>query len=137
LKPPFLIRCAGSLFAALQVLAVGFSDLRYFLPQLCNALFDGPRHGDSLTEDAAVAFFYKIRKIKLRQDDLQAIFSGRVDIFYLPNFGCFGRKGTFSTATPVFVNYPDSYPSLAFRCGLFPPARIRSQPREARPFRGH
>jgi integrase len=48
-----VIRCAGWLFAALQVLTVGFSNLRYFFPQLCNALFDGPRHRDSLTEDVA------------------------------------------------------------------------------------
>ena len=44
LKSAFLIRCADWLLAASQVLAVRFTDLRYFFPQLCDALFDGPRH---------------------------------------------------------------------------------------------
>src|ERR1019366_2685393 len=41
----------------------------------------------------------KFAKIKLRQEALQSIFSGRLDIFYPPNFGCLGRKASFSTAT--------------------------------------
>jgi hypothetical protein len=41
----------------------------------------------------------KFAQIKLRQDDLYAIFSGRVDIFYPPKFGGFGLKGIFSTPT--------------------------------------
>ena len=50
----------------------------------------------------------KFAKIKLRQEALQSIFSGRLDIFYPPNFGCLGRKASFSTATPGYVNYPAS-----------------------------
>jgi hypothetical protein len=38
------------------------------------------------------------------QEALQSTFSGRLDIFYPPNFGCLGRKASFSTATPVNVN---------------------------------
>jgi hypothetical protein len=53
LKSAFLIRCAGCLLAASQVLAIRFTDLRYFFPQFCDALLDGPRHGDRLAEDAA------------------------------------------------------------------------------------
>jgi hypothetical protein len=34
LKSALVIRCAGRLFAASQVLAVRFPDLRYFFPQL-------------------------------------------------------------------------------------------------------
>jgi hypothetical protein len=44
----------------------------------------------------------KFAKIKSRQEAPQSIFSGRVDIFYPPNFGCLGRKVSFSTATPVY-----------------------------------
>jgi len=40
-------------------------------------------------------------KIKSRQDAPQSIYSGRLDIFYLPNFGCLGRRVSFSTATGV------------------------------------
>jgi len=32
-------------------------------------------------------FSTKFAKIKLRQEALQSIFSGRLDIFYPPNFG--------------------------------------------------
>jgi hypothetical protein len=46
----------------------------------------------------------KFVKIKLRQEALQSIFSGRRDIFYPPNFGCLGRKASFSTATLVYGN---------------------------------
>jgi hypothetical protein len=42
----------------------------------------------------------KFAKIKSRQEAPQSIFPGRVDIFYPPNFGCLGRKVSFSTATP-------------------------------------
>jgi hypothetical protein len=41
----------------------------------------------------------------LRQDALQSIFSGRLDIFYPPNFGCLGRKGSFSTPTRVYTHH--------------------------------
>jgi hypothetical protein len=37
---------------ALQIEAIPFSDLRYFAPKLCDALFDGLVHGDSLAEQA-------------------------------------------------------------------------------------
>jgi hypothetical protein len=43
----------------------------------------------------------KFVKIKSRQDAPQSIFSGCVDIFYPPNFGCLGRKASFSTPTGV------------------------------------
>jgi len=42
--------CAGNLFAALNIKAVGFSNLRYFFSQFCDALSDGLLHGDRLTE---------------------------------------------------------------------------------------
>ena len=50
-----MIRCAEHLVAAVQVLAVRFADLRYFFPQLCDALLDGPGHGDRLAEHVDVA----------------------------------------------------------------------------------
>jgi hypothetical protein len=37
----------------------------------------------------------KFAKIKSRQEVPQSIFSGRVDIFYPPNFGCFEKNGLF------------------------------------------
>jgi hypothetical protein len=43
----------------------------------------------------------KFAKIKSRQDALQTTFSVFLDIFYPLKFGCFGRKVSFSTATPV------------------------------------
>jgi hypothetical protein len=46
----------------------------------------------------------KIDKIKSRQGALQVIFSGRLDIFYPPNFGRFEGKATFSTPTPGFAS---------------------------------
>ena len=46
----------------------------------------------------------KFAKIKVRQEALQSIFLGRRDISYPPNFGCLGRKASFSTATPDFNN---------------------------------
>jgi hypothetical protein len=49
-------------------------------------------------------FSTKFAKIKLRQEALQSIFSGRLDIFYPPNFGCWGRKASFSTATGFIAN---------------------------------
>ncbi len=42
-----------SFCAAPQVLAVRFTNLRYFFPQLCDALFDGPRHRDRVAEHVA------------------------------------------------------------------------------------
>jgi hypothetical protein len=48
----------------------------------------------------------KSTKIKSRQEALQSICSGRLDIFYPPNFGCSGRKATFSAATPDYINNP-------------------------------
>jgi hypothetical protein len=51
-------------------------------------------------------FSTKFAKIKLRQEALQSIFSGRLDIFYPPNFGCLGRKVSFSTATGVYTQNP-------------------------------
>jgi hypothetical protein len=46
----------------------------------------------------------KLAKTKSHQDALQTIFSGRVDIFYPPNFGSFEGEGTFSTPTGYYVN---------------------------------
>jgi hypothetical protein len=46
----------------------------------------------------------KFAKIKSRQDALQTIFSGSLDIFYPPNFGCLGRKASFSTPTGVYIH---------------------------------
>jgi hypothetical protein len=37
----------------------------------------------------------KFAKIKSRQDALQTTFSIFLDIFYPPNFGCFGENGVF------------------------------------------
>ena len=37
----------------------------------------------------------KFAKIKLRQEALQTTFSIFLDIFYPPNFGCFGENGVF------------------------------------------
>ena len=48
MKSTFVIGCSGYLFAAFQVLAVRCTNLCYFFSQLCNALFDGPRHRDRL-----------------------------------------------------------------------------------------
>ena len=52
LKPTFMIpRCARYLlFAAMQVQAARFTDLRYFVPQSCDAFFKGVLHDDRLTE---------------------------------------------------------------------------------------
>ena|ERR1039458_3800729 len=47
----------------------------------------------------------KSTKIKSRQEAPESIFSGRLDIFYPPNFACLGWKGSFSTATPDYNNY--------------------------------
>jgi hypothetical protein len=52
----------------------------------------------------------KLAKIKLRQEALQSIFSGRLDIFYPPNFGCSERKGSFSTATPDYATDDANHP---------------------------
>ena len=62
----------------------------------------------------------KFAKIKLRQETLQSIFSGRLDIFYPPNFGCLGRKASFSTATGVSTSVrrlfaPSLRPKLLLR----------------------
>jgi hypothetical protein len=46
----------------------------------------------------------KFAKTKLRQEALQSIFSGRLDIFYPQNLGCLGRIGAFSTPTGDFTN---------------------------------
>ncbi len=46
----------------------------------------------------------KFAKIKLRQEALQSMFSGRLDIFYPSNFGGLGRKASFSTTTLVFAS---------------------------------
>src|SRR6202158_1237025 len=69
----------------------------------------------------------KFAKIKLRQEAPQSIFSGRVDIFYLPNFGCLRRKGSFSTATPDCDSYGRRrrYRVCAQRY-LVPPLTIRT-----------
>jgi hypothetical protein len=48
LKPTFMFRCAGYLFAALHVLLVRFADLNYFVSQLSDAFFDGFLHDDRL-----------------------------------------------------------------------------------------
>jgi len=52
LEPTLLLRCAGYLFAALQVQAVRFPNFRYFFSQFSDALFDGPLHEDRLAEHA-------------------------------------------------------------------------------------
>ena len=46
-------------------------------------------------------------KVKSRHDAPQSIFSGRLDIFYPPNFGCLGRKVSFSIPTPDYNNCGD------------------------------
>jgi hypothetical protein len=43
--------CSGIFFATMQVLVVCFPNLRYFFPQLGDALFEGLLHGDRLAED--------------------------------------------------------------------------------------
>jgi hypothetical protein len=45
----------------------------------------------------------KSTKIKSPQEALQSIFSGRLDIFYPPNFGELIRRVSFSTATGDFT----------------------------------
>ena len=53
LKPPFgLPRQAGSLFAALHVHTVRFTNLRYFFSQLCDAFFDRILHDNRLAGHA-------------------------------------------------------------------------------------
>ena len=61
----------------------------------------------------------KSTKIKLRQEALQSISSGRLDIFYPPNFGCLGRKASFSTATGYYANDPscDTIPAMEITTG--------------------
>jgi len=46
----------------------------------------------------------KFAKIKSRQDALQSIFSGRLDILYPTNFGWLARKTSFSTPTGDYTN---------------------------------
>jgi hypothetical protein len=48
----------------------------------------------------------KFAKIKLRQEALQSLFSGRLDIFYAPNFGGFDPIATFSTPTGDYTQNP-------------------------------
>ena len=48
----------------------------------------------------------KFAKIKLRQEAPQSIFSGWVDTFYPPIFGCLRRKGSFSTPTGDYTQNP-------------------------------
>jgi uncharacterized damage-inducible protein DinB len=54
----------------------------------------------------------KFAKIKLRQDAPQSIYSGRLYIFYTPNFGCLGRKVSFSTATGDVTQNRDFSPAI-------------------------
>jgi hypothetical protein len=55
LHPTFMIRCCGGAFlAAVQILAVRFPDLCYFLPQLGDTIFDGLLHGCRLAEQVAL-----------------------------------------------------------------------------------
>src|ERR1039457_5738611 len=71
----------------------------------------GPRHQDSprplMKPGVGLEKLLptKFAKIKLLQEALQSISLGRLDIFYPPNFGCLGRKASFSTATPVLNSY--------------------------------
>jgi len=54
------------------------------------------------------SFLRNSQKIKLRQDDLQAIFSGRVDIFYPPQkkIGLFSsQRDFFQTRLSVWGPY--------------------------------
>lgn len=44
-----------------------------------------------------IVILTKFAKIKLRQEALQSIFSGRLDIFYPPNFGSLRRKSSFNS----------------------------------------
>jgi hypothetical protein len=60
----------------------------------------------------------KFAKIKLRQDAPQSIYSGRLYIFYTPNFGCLGRKVSFSTATGFVTNRQPA--SLRIGLGRWP-----------------
>jgi hypothetical protein len=62
----------------------------------------------------------KFAKIKSRQEAPQSIFSGRVGIFYPPNFDRLRRKGSFSTATPVL----DSYVQFARHWGTISSNRL-------------
>src|SRR2546421_5985923 len=48
----------------------------------------------------------KFTKIKLRQEALQSISSGRLDVFYPPNSASFRGKGSFSTPTPDITHQP-------------------------------
>jgi hypothetical protein len=45
LKSAFVIWCALYILAVTQVFAVRFADLRYFFPQLGDAIPDGVGHG--------------------------------------------------------------------------------------------
>src|SRR5437879_403777 len=45
----------------------------------------------------------KSQKIKLRQETVQSIFSGRLDIFYPPSSASLRPKGSFSTPTGDFT----------------------------------
>ena len=45
-----MIRRTKHLLATLEVQAARFADLCYFVPQLCDALFDGLLHEDRLAE---------------------------------------------------------------------------------------
>jgi len=60
----------------------------------------------------------KFAKIKLRQDALGSIFSGRLDIFYPPNLGCLGRKESFSTDTvDAISDFTDDFACLGVPIG--------------------
>jgi hypothetical protein len=53
-------RRAGNPFATARVLAVCFADLRYFLSQFYDSLFDGTLHDDRLAESS------NLQKLKRR-----------------------------------------------------------------------
>ena len=61
-----MIRCARYLFAALQVLAVRFADLRDFFPQLRDVLLDGLGHSDRLAEHVAARVKLGSRRVRVR-----------------------------------------------------------------------
>jgi hypothetical protein len=57
----------------------------------------------------------KFAEMKWRQDAVQTIFSGRLDIFYAPNSAWLRPNWSFSTAAPDFVNLAGRLQSQAER----------------------
>ena len=69
----------------------------------------------------------KFTKIRLRQEALQSISSGRLDIFYPPNSASFRGKGSFSTPTGVSthpIKEDVKKKIFSVRCFLFPLSKM-------------